>query len=59
MARDQQGLPLSGAPDSGKAFDCAVADYYALTGDPVGILSRPSPAIRPSRSAASPSQASS
>jgi tetratricopeptide (TPR) repeat protein len=38
MAWDQQGLPLAGAPGSAEAFDRAVADYYGLTGDPVGIL---------------------
>src|SRR5271155_945671 len=38
MAKDQQGLTLAGAPESAAAFDRAVADYYGLTGDPVGIL---------------------
>src|SRR5271167_1333583 len=38
MAKDQQGLLLSGAPASAEAFDRAVADYYGLTGDPVGAL---------------------
>jgi len=38
MAKDQQGLPLVGSPGSAAAFDRAVADYYGLTGDPVGIL---------------------
>ena len=38
MARDQQGLALAGAPDSAGAFDRAMADYYGLTGDPVGAL---------------------
>jgi hypothetical protein len=38
MAKDQQGLSLAGAPASAEAFDCAVADYYGLTGDPVGKL---------------------
>jgi tetratricopeptide (TPR) repeat protein len=38
MAKDQQGLTLAGSPDSAAAFDRAVADYYGLTGDPVGIL---------------------
>ena len=38
MARDQQGLTLAGSPGSAAAFDRAVADYYGLTGDPVGIL---------------------
>ena len=38
MAKDQQGLTLAGSPQSAEAFDRAVADYYGLTGDPVGIL---------------------
>ena len=38
MARDQQGLALAGAPESAAAFDRAMADYYGLTGDPVGVL---------------------
>jgi tetratricopeptide (TPR) repeat protein len=38
MAKDQQGLTLAGAPESATAFDRAIADYYGLTGDPVGIL---------------------
>jgi tetratricopeptide (TPR) repeat protein len=38
MAKDQQGLALTGSPASAGAFDRAVADYYGLTGDPVGIL---------------------
>ena len=38
MARDQQGLALAGAPKSARAFDRAMADYYGLTGDPVGVL---------------------
>ena len=38
MARDQQGLALAGAPESAEAFDRAMADYYGLTGDPVGVL---------------------
>src|SRR5271169_7248486 len=38
MAKDQQGLCLAGAPASAEVFDCAVADYYGLTGDPVGKL---------------------
>ena len=38
MAKDQQGLTLAGAPESAKAFDLAIADYYGLTGDPVGNL---------------------
>ncbi|MBV8439803.1 MAG: tetratricopeptide repeat protein [Hyphomicrobiales bacterium] len=38
MAKDQQGLTLAGAKASAEAFDRAVADYYALSGDPVGVL---------------------
>jgi tetratricopeptide (TPR) repeat protein len=38
MAKDQQGLTLAGSPESAAAFDRAIADYYGLTGDPVGIL---------------------
>ncbi len=38
MARDQQDLPLAGLQESAEAFDRAVADYYGLTGDPVGAL---------------------
>ncbi len=38
MARDQQGLALAGSPESAAAFDRAIADYYGLTGDPVGVL---------------------
>ena len=38
MAKDQQGLTLAGSPQSAEALDRAVADYYGLTGDPVGIL---------------------
>jgi tetratricopeptide (TPR) repeat protein len=38
MAKDQQGLEFSGASESAAAFDRAMADYYGLTGDPVGIL---------------------
>ena len=38
MAKDQQGLALAGAPESAGAFDRAMADYYGLTGDPVGVL---------------------
>jgi tetratricopeptide (TPR) repeat protein len=38
LAVDQQGLTLAGAPESAKAFDRAMADYYGLTGDPVGVL---------------------
>ena len=38
MAKDQQGLMLAGRPESAAAFDRAIADYYGLTGDPVGVL---------------------
>jgi tetratricopeptide (TPR) repeat protein len=38
MAKDQQGLTLAGSSESAAAFDRAIADYYGLTGDPVGIL---------------------
>ncbi len=38
MAKDQQGLTLAGSPKSAQAFDRAVADYFGLTGDPVGVL---------------------
>ena len=38
MAKDQQGLTLAGAPELAAAFDRAIADYYGLTGDPVGVL---------------------
>ncbi len=38
MAKDQQGLTLVGAPESAAAFDRAIADYFGLTGDPVGVL---------------------
>jgi tetratricopeptide (TPR) repeat protein len=38
MAKDQQGLALAGTPESARAFDRAMADYYGLTGDPVGVL---------------------
>ena len=38
MAADQQGLKLTGSSRSAEAFNRAVADYYGLTGDPVGAL---------------------
>jgi len=38
MAKDQHGLKLTASPESAAAFDQAIADYYGLTGDPVGIL---------------------
>jgi tetratricopeptide (TPR) repeat protein len=40
MAKDQQGLTVTGSPQSAEAFDRAIADYYGLTGDPVGILNQ-------------------
>jgi len=38
MPRDAQGLEVTGSADSVAALDRAVADYYALGGDPVGKL---------------------
>jgi tetratricopeptide (TPR) repeat protein len=38
MARDQQGLEISGAPASADALDRAVSDYYAWKGDPIATL---------------------
>src|SRR3954453_5874152 len=38
MARDAQGLELLAAPESVESYDRALADYYALGGDPVGRL---------------------
>ncbi len=38
MPSDAQGHELSGSPDSAAAYDAAVADYYALGGNPVGKL---------------------
>ncbi|MGA2043510.1 MAG: tetratricopeptide repeat protein [Roseiarcus sp.] len=38
MARDQQGLDVSGAPASAEALDRAVTDYFAWKGDPIAIL---------------------
>jgi tetratricopeptide (TPR) repeat protein len=38
LAVDQQGLTLAGTMESAAAFDRAIADYYGLTGDPVGGL---------------------
>ena len=38
MSRDQQGLYLTGSAASAEAFDLALADYFGLTGDPVGKL---------------------
>ena len=40
MPKDQQGLTLAGSAASAAAFDRAVADYFALGGDPVGGLRR-------------------
>ena len=40
MAKDQQGLPLAGAPQSAAGFDRAIADYWGLRGDPVAVLKR-------------------
>ena len=38
MPRDAQSHDVSGDPDSAQAYDRAIADYYALGGDPVGKL---------------------
>ncbi len=38
VAKDRQGLTLTGSPQSAEAFDRAVGDYFGLTGDPVGVL---------------------
>jgi tetratricopeptide (TPR) repeat protein len=38
MARDQQGLDITGAPRSAAALDRAVTDYYAWKGDPIAVL---------------------
>lgn len=38
MQRDAQGHELRGSPASVAAYDGAVADYFALGGDPVGKL---------------------
>ncbi len=40
MARDAQGHELTGAPGSAASYDRALADYYALGGDPVGALKK-------------------
>ncbi len=40
MPRDSFGLALTGAPASAEAYDRAVADYWGLTGAPVGRLQR-------------------
>jgi tetratricopeptide (TPR) repeat protein len=38
MAKDAQGLTITGAPASAEAYDHAMADYWGLTGDPVRTL---------------------
>jgi tetratricopeptide (TPR) repeat protein len=38
MPLNAQGLDVTGAVDSVAAFDRAIAEYFALTGDPVGGL---------------------
>ncbi|HXT07121.1 MAG TPA: tetratricopeptide repeat protein [Roseiarcus sp.] len=38
MPRDAQGHEITGSPASVESFDQALADYYALGGDPVGKL---------------------
>ena len=38
MALDQNGLFVTGSPDSAAALDSAVVDYYAWKGDPIGLL---------------------
>ncbi len=38
MAKDQQGLLVTGTAQSANAVDHAIDDYYAWKGDPVGIL---------------------
>ena len=38
MARDLQGLQITGTSQSASALDQAIADYYAWRGDPVGVL---------------------
>jgi tetratricopeptide (TPR) repeat protein len=38
MPRDAQGLEVTGSPGSVESYDQAIADYYALGGDPVGKL---------------------
>jgi tetratricopeptide (TPR) repeat protein len=40
MPKDSLGLTITGSAASAEAFDRAVADYWGLTGDPVGRLSR-------------------
>ncbi len=38
MAKDLQGLEVTGTSASAAAVDGAIADYYAWKGDPVGLL---------------------
>jgi hypothetical protein len=38
MAKDQQGLEVSGTAESTAALDSAVSDYYAWKGDPIATL---------------------
>ena len=38
MPKDAQGLTITGSARFGRAFDRAIADYWGLTGDPVGHL---------------------
>ena len=38
MPRDAQGHEIAGSPESAAAYDRAVADYFALGGDPAGAL---------------------
>jgi len=38
MSKDAQGLDITGSPACAAAYDRAMADYWGLTGDPVGAL---------------------
>jgi tetratricopeptide (TPR) repeat protein len=38
MAKDAQGLPVAGSPESVAALDRAIDDYYGWRGDPVALL---------------------
>ncbi|HXW19530.1 MAG TPA: tetratricopeptide repeat protein [Roseiarcus sp.] len=38
MAKDAQGLPVTGSPESVAALDRAIDDYYGWKGDPVALL---------------------
>ena len=38
MAKDLQGLFVTGTPASAEALDAAISDYYAWKGDPVALL---------------------